>query len=103
MVFIVPLIFTYIAFHSIEFVIALIVIRIAIMYIPNPWAKKKPSDLKPEPTKITEMVIANNNPLTPYKEEAISEWRWLMKTLHIYDHEKEDKYLKEYRRLRGWE
>lgn len=103
-VFIVPVIFTYYATHSVIPAIILVALRIAVMYIPNPWAKKL--EQKKETTPAAEPVKAKvnitHNPLTPYIEEAKAEWRWLMKFLHIYDHESEDKYLNTYRQLRGW-
>ena len=59
---------------------------------------------KPEPSKKpAETVKMKEKPLSPYKEELVSEWKWLLKKLHIYDYESEEKNLFEYRKLRGWD
>lgn len=116
-VFIVPVVFTYFATQSVILPVVLIVIRIVVMFIPSEWIKRikpdppeKKQKFKREPVQISERTIEASvkvntikDTLQPYREEAISEWRWLMKKLHIYDYENEEKYLETYRKLRGWE
>ena len=46
--------------------------------------------------------ISSVSALTPFIDEAVSEWHWLMKVLRIYDNDAEAKRLSEYRKLRGW-
>jgi hypothetical protein len=85
----------------------IVAVRIVIMIIP----KKKPK----QKAKGTEIVVAPKEParkpakvntksgtLTPFIEEAQAEWRWLLKVLRFYDRDREEKYLDDYRRLRGW-
>jgi hypothetical protein len=77
------------------------------MIIPKKKLKKKvkavettasPKESVPEPAKVN----TKSGTLTPFKEEAQAEWRWLLKVLHFYDRDREEKYLDDYRRLRGW-
>jgi hypothetical protein len=58
---------------------------------------------KSEPAKPTETVKPKEKTISPYKEELVSEWKWLLKKLHIYDYESEEKNLLAYRKLRGWD
>lgn len=110
-VFIVPVVFSYFATQSFILPVALIVIRVAAMFIPSKWLKRgKEQEQKkdtivliPEHTQPVEKVNVIQSILTPCKEEAISEWRGLLKMLHVYDYEKENKYLEAYRKLRGWD
>ena len=105
-VFIVPVVFTYIATNSFIPPAILIGIRIAAMFIPDRIWKKKAVETKKEPDAPTQPIAKVNVPsgiLTPYIEEAKAELHGLLKFLRIYNHEKEDKYLKDYRKLRGWE
>lgn len=110
-VFIVPVVFSYFATQSFILPFALIAIRVAAMFIPAKWLKrgKEPEHktesivLIPERTLPVEKVNVIQSILTPCKEEAISEWRGLLKMLHVYDYEEENKYLEAYRKLRGWE
>ena len=108
LVFIVPVVFLYLSTGSLLYVGILVGLRIVIMFIPK--FGKKPvikEERKPEPAvpllPQSESVNTNYNPLTPYKEELVSEWKGLMKMLHIYDHDAEDKNLVAYRKLRGWD
>ena len=102
-VFIVPLAMVYLATQSLVYIAILVIVRVAIMYIPKKWFNKETKKPHTQNPVVVESVIIKQNPLTPYRDEAIAEWRWLMKKLHIYDYEKEDKYLNDYRKLRGWE
>ena len=110
-VFIVPVVFSYFATQSLILPLALIAIRVVAMFIPAKWFKrgKEPVQQKdvqiliPEHTAPIERINAFQNILKPCKEEAVSEWRGLMKLLHIYDYEKEDRYLDAYRKLREWD
>ena len=102
MVFIIPVAFTYWATNSILAVVVLISIRVAIMFVPK--LRKKTVVINPEkPVKSEAKVITHQNPLTPYKEEARAEWYGLLKFLRIYDKEKEEKNLSDYRKLREWD
>jgi hypothetical protein len=107
-VFIVPVIFTYFATQSIALPAVLVIIRIAIMLVPARWIKRDTKEQeKQKPVALIEGSLEKVNiigdVLKPYREEAISEWRWLMKKLHVYDYEKEERYLSTYRKLRGWD
>jgi hypothetical protein len=55
-----------------------------------------------EPARESAKVNTKSGTLTPFIEEAQAEWRWLLKVLRFYDHDREEKYLDDYRRLRGW-
>jgi hypothetical protein len=104
--FIVPIIFAWFAFQSLVLIGVIVGIRIVIMFIPKGWKtlKTKPAvkpaikEAIPEPAKVN----TKSGTLTPFIEEAQVEWRWLLKALRFYDHEREEKYLDDYRRLRGW-
>lgn len=107
-VFIVPVIFLYVSTKSLLLVGILIILRIGMMFLP--WFKQKPTAPTPE-QKVSvpllappqERIIITPNLLSPVKEELKAEWYGLLKMLRIYDHEKEDKYLEAYRKLRGWD
>lgn len=106
LVFIVPVIFTYVAFQSIWLVIILVVLRVAIMFIPKIQNRNKTKPTAPAEHKEPEAnanLNTRTSPLTPYIEEAKDEWYGLLRFLHIYDKYKEEKYLGDYRRLRGWD
>jgi hypothetical protein len=62
--------------------------------------EKKPSRLPTINTGST--VTSIKEFLRPFGDELRDEWYGLLKMLHIYDHKKEEKYLDDYRRLRGW-
>ena len=110
-VFIVPLILIYVTSGSLLLIGILIVVRVAIMFIP--WGKKKktvgaavhgPAEpVNPAPKKTGNSYMSFKTIFTPLIEEAKDEWRWLMKFLRVYDHEREDRYLEDYRKLRGWD
>lgn len=105
LVFIVPVIFTYVAFQSIWLVAILIVLRVAIMFIPKFRDRNKVKTvvaLEPVPEPNANLNTKASL-LTPYIEEAKDEWYGLLRFLHIYDKYKEEKYLGDYRRLRGWD
>jgi hypothetical protein len=110
-VFIIPVAFTYLATQSLLLIGVLVGLRIAIMFLPAGWIPgskkkviepKKPEIIKKEIILIAETVNTKQSILTPYKDELISEWKGLLKMLRIYDHDTEDKYLNDYRQLRGW-
>lgn len=111
-VFIVPLVLIYVTSGSLLLIGILIVVRVAIMFIPFGKKDKKKAvtvpglprvDNQPAPAKKTgNSYMPFKTIFTPLIEEAKDEWRWLMKFLRIYDHEKEDRYLDDYRKLRGW-
>jgi hypothetical protein len=48
------------------------------------------------------LVKSIKETLAPFKDEFVSEWRWLMKKLRVYDYEREEKVLDTYRKFRGW-
>lgn len=109
-VFIVPLVLIYVTSGSLLLIGILIVVRVAIMFIPFGKKDKKkavtaPVHLQspdtPAPKKTGNSYMPFKTIFTPLIEEAKDEWRWLMKFLRIYDHE-EDRYLDDYRKLRGW-
>ena len=52
---------------------------------------------------IEKTIKEKKDILKPFREELIAEWKWLLKILHVYDYEKEEKNLLAYRKLRGWE
>lgn len=67
--------------------------------------KKPITDTAKKQSSINKMGLVKsiNETLRPFKDELVSEWRWLLKKLRVYDHEKEEKHLSDYRKLRGWE
>ena len=117
-VFIIPVAFTWYATQSFLIVGIIIGIRIVVMFIPKGWFGKKATPViartdttsktssslkKPQPpVEVIEKVNVVSNLLTPYKDELISECKGLLKMLRIYDHDKEDRYLNDYRQFRGW-
>lgn len=104
-VFIVPVIFLYISTQSLIMVGVLIFLRVAMMFLPffKGAPKTNPTPSLKEPALPTHPKInVSSGLLTPVKEELKAEWYGLLKLLRIYDHEKEDKYLDAYRKLRGW-
>jgi len=85
-----------------------------MMFIPRKWIPfiKKEKELPPIQKSATvpsqsiqpSQTIKNSNPiLSSIKDELKTEWKGLLKMLHIYDYDKEEAYLKAYRKLRGWE
>jgi hypothetical protein len=76
------------------------------MFIPiGKKAKKEPVPVKAtEPTPVPEKVNNSVSPLTPFIEEARSELGWFghLFRKYIYDKNKEEKYLDDYRKIRGW-
>ena len=48
------------------------------------------------------MVKSIKETFRPFQDEFLSEWRWLMKKLHVYDYEREESVLDTYRKFRGW-
>jgi hypothetical protein len=101
----VPVIFVWFAFQSLLLIGIIVAVRLIIMIIPKKKAKAtvkattaSPKESVPEPAKVN----TKSGTLTPFKEEAQAEWRWLLKVLHFYDRDREEKYLDDYRRLRGW-
>ena len=109
MVFIVPVIFVYWSTGSIAGVVILVGIRILLIFIPKFWQKAKPEPVESISPKMlsasqpSETVNTRAVLLSPYIDEAKSEWDGLMKVLRIYDKEKEEKNLTAYRKIRGWE
>lgn len=107
LVFIVPVGFLYWTTQSLLYVGILVGVRIVIMFIPKFRKQPEPNPTSKKETPLliapAESVNTNYNPLTPYKEELVSEWKGLLKMLRIYDHDKENKYLSDYRKLRGWD
>lgn len=118
-VFIVPLVLIYVTSGSLLLIGILVVVRVAIMFIPFGKKDKKKAVKAPAPSSLNTGLSAlvgspaqakkTGNSYMPFKtiftpliEEAKDEWRWLMKFLRIYDHEREDRYLDDYRKLRGW-
>jgi hypothetical protein len=103
--FIIPVIFTYVAFKSWELIALLLFLRVALMAVQSYTKRKEPKKVKE--VKVEPEPDANLNtkgsPLTPYIEEAKDEWYGLLRFLHIYDKYKEEKYLGDYRRIRGWD
>ena len=115
-VFIIPVGFTYFATQSFVLPVMLVVIRVVIMFVPIKWIPFIKKEKEPEPTKPSsvgkktqqplkqEETINKSNPLlSSIKDEIKTEWKGLLKMLHIYDYDKEEAYLKAYRKLRGWE
>jgi hypothetical protein len=80
---------------------ALIIINVILLL--RLLVSKKNITKKSEPVKPTETVKPKEKTISPYKEELVSEWKWLLKKLHIYDYESEEKNLLAYRKLRGWD
>lgn len=104
-VFIVPVWFVWWSTGSIIGVVILIAIRILIMYIPKFWKREQKTDIDipDSPKLLPETINTSESVLSPYIDEARSEWGDLLKTMRIYDKEKEEKNLDAYRKLRGWE
>ena len=84
------------------------------MFVPRKWIpfiKKEKEVLpipksaeSPQPLIQPSQTIKNSNPiLSSIKDELKTEWKGLLKMLHVYDYDKEEAYLKAYRKLRGWE
>ena len=69
----------------------------------DPRVPVQPVPTEGQTTNKRSTGISIHDTLLPFKEEAQAEWRGLLKMLHIYDYEKEEKNLKEYRKLRGWD
>jgi len=75
-----------------------------VLYILFRFVKKRlPPKKGQSPINKMGLVKSIKENLRPFKDELVSEWRWFLKYLHIYDHEKEEKYLLDYRKLRGWD
>jgi hypothetical protein len=104
-VFIVPVGFVWWSTNSIAGVLVLIALRILIMYIPKFWKKEQVvvKEESPAPIQISENVNTTKSSLSPYIDEAKSEWNGFLKLMKIYDKDKEEKNLVTYRKLRGWE
>ena len=113
-VFIIPVVFTYFATQSFYLPVMLVIIRVVMMFIPRKWIPfiKKEKEVLPAPKSATipqqaiqpPQTIKNSNPiLSSIKDELKTEWKGLLKMLHVYDYDKEEAYLKVYRKLRGWE
>ena len=66
------------------------------------FLKKAQAPVKPQ-TPTEKPIKEKKDILRPFREELISEWKWLLKVLHVYDYDKEEKNLLAYRKLRGWE
>ena len=108
-VFIVPVVFLWFAFQSPLLVGIVVVVRILIMFIPTRKKgkeKKKTDTVKIEPKPEPVQGKGNNQSgiLTPFIEEARSELGWFKHLFrrYVYDAEREEKYLDDYRTLRGW-
>jgi len=111
--FIVPLIFVWLGTQNYFLIGFLIAARLLLMvYQKRREPKKKPVAVKPvepeTPSEEQAPVIQNNVSGFKYwkdilKDEAKDELIGLLKFLHIYDHKTEDRYLGDYRRLRGWD
>ena len=63
----------------------------------KPALKKKQSSIN-----IMGMVKSIKETFRPFQDEFLSEWRWLMKKLYVYDYEREESVLDTYRKFRGW-
>lgn len=110
-VFAVPVIFVWFSTGNLWICGGIIAIRIAIMFVP--YLRKKTQEKKPDAPKPVALIPQPiNTPtsttsikdiLKPFTDEAVSEWKGLLKMLHIYDHDKENKNLETYRKFRGWE
>lgn len=106
--FIVPMIFAWMVTQSVIIIGVLLAIRIGMIVVPKVFRKKeKPQPQEPtEPDAVsppTATVNTKQDTPNPYIEEARAEWYGLLKFLRIYDKEKEEKNLMDYRRFRGWE
>ena len=107
--FIVPMIFAWMVTQSWIIIGGLLALRLAMIAVPRIWKKKgkaKVEKTEPDSEASPESpatVKTNQNTPNPYIEEARAEWYGLLKFLKIYDKEKEEKYLMDYRRFRGWE
>ena len=102
-VFIVPMIFVWVTVQSIPLIVILLVIRLGIMAYPRFKGQKQPVVIVEQ--KKEEVVFAipqrrSRTILTVAKEELIAEWKELLKFLHIYDYDVDDKYLETYRKLK---
>lgn len=112
-VFIIPVGFTYFATQSFFLPVLLVVIRVVIMFVPRRWIPflKKEKEIplqtsnpQSEPPTQPSIILNKSNPiLSSIKDELKTEWKGLLKMLRIYDYDKEEAYLKAYRKLRGWE
>lgn len=108
-VFIVPMVLTWIATQSVIIIVILLAIRLLIMVVPmltnrNKRTKKNHAEEMPiKKEKLLESVKSGKNILSPYIEEAKQEWMDFLKLIRVYDKDNEDKMLEAYRKMRGWE
>lgn len=102
-VFIVPMIFVWVTVQSIPLIVILLVVRLGIMAYPRLKGQKQPvvvveqkkeEVVAPLPQKRSRTII------TLAIEEAVAEWKGLLKFLRIYDYDVDDKYLETYRKLK---
>lgn len=103
-VFIVPVIFVWLTTESLLFVGFLLTLRIGMMFIPALQHGGKKEQASQESQVVSQQTVNNRiSVLLPYKEEAIAEWWGFLKFMRIYDRDKEEKELWNYRKFRGWE
>lgn len=117
--FIVPMIFVYFAFNSIPMVLLLLVIRIAIMFIPtikevlhigerkpvaSPAGKQIRNARREREVVTTPVEVPAPEPrvASAVVEELKSEVYWVLEKLHLRN-AKEEERLALYRNLRGWD
>jgi ABC-type bacteriocin/lantibiotic exporter with double-glycine peptidase domain len=102
-VFIVPMIFVWVTVQSIPLIVILLVVRLGIMAYPRLKGQKQPvvvveqkkeEVVAPLPQKRSRTII------TLAIEEAVAEWKGLLKFLRIYDYDVDNKYLETYRKLK---
>ena len=104
-VFIIPMILVWITVQSIPLIVILLVVRLGIMAYPYLKGKKQPAvvvEQKKEEPVATIPQKRSRTIITLAVEEAVAEWKGLLKFLRIYDHEKEEKYLEAYRKIRDF-
>lgn len=104
-VFIIPMAFAWLAFQSLAMTAVIMGLRILVWVIPKFTGKKVPvqepvkTPASPAPSKAS--INIPKNTLSPFIDEARSEWYWLLAKLHLYN-EKEERNLMIYRKFRGW-
>ena len=102
-VFIVPMIFVWVTVQSIPLIVILLVVRLGIMAYPRLKGQKQPVvvvEQKKEEVVAPIPHTRSRTILTVAKEEAVAEWKGLLKFLRIYDYDVDDKYLETYRKLK---
>jgi hypothetical protein len=106
-VFIVPLVFVWFAFKSPLYIGILIGLRIVVMFLPIGKAKPVPAATQSQEAcggaKAGDNSLSIKDILSLCKDEAIAEWWGLLKFLHVYDRNKEERYYEDYRKLMGWD